>query len=309
MVKDPTGLVQSRREFLGQIAAGGAALTLPVASALSAEAPTPRERPILAFSKAFQHLNFEDTADLVAEVGFDGIDCPVRKGGQVLPDRVEDDLPRLAAALKKRGRQLPSIVTDVMGAGDPQTERVLRAASKLGIRLYRLGFVNYREDTPLPKQLDEVRARLRDLVALNRELGLCAGFQNHSGGTNIGGPVWDIYEVIRDLDPKYIGAFFDIGHATIEGGHSWQLHARLMQPLFKEVYVKDFTWQKGSRGWESRWCALGEGMISPAFFTKFVRGGFAGPIVQHHEYPIGTGRELVSALKKDLVTLKAWLAA
>lgn len=291
------------------MAAGGAALALTGSSVLSAAPATSGECPILAFSKAFQHLDFEDTADLVAEVGFDGIDCPVRKGGQVLPERVEDDLPRLVAALKKCGRQLPSIVTDVVGVGDPQTERVLRAASKLGIRLYRLGFVNYLGDTPLPKQLDEVRARLRDLVALNKQLGLCAGFQNHSGGRNIGGPVWDIYEVIRDLDPQHIGAFFDIGHATIEGGHAWQLHARLMQPFFKEVYVKDFTWQKEARGWESRFCALGEGMISPTFFTKFVRGGFTGPIVQHHEHPIGTGRELVLALKKDLVTLKGWLAA
>ncbi len=276
---------------------------------LSADFPTPGERPILAFSKAFQHLGFEDTADLVAEVGFDGIDCPVRKGGHVVPERVEDDLPKLVAALKKHGRHLPSIVTDVTGVGDPLTERVLRAASKLGIRLYRLGFMNYQPDTPLPKQLDEVRARLRDLVALNKELGMCAGFQNHSGGTNIGGPVWDIYEVIRDLDSEHIGTFFDIAHATIEGGHSWELHARLMQPFFKAVYVKDFLWQKEDRGWESRWCPLGEGMVSRKFFAKFVRAGFGGPIVQHHEYPLGTGRELVSALKKDLATLRTWLAA
>ncbi len=298
----------SRRDFLSGITLAGAGLaltnTLPVQSANN-----PGKRfPIIAFSKPFQHLNYEDTADLVAEVGWDGIECPVRKGGQVLPERVEDDLPKMVEALQKRQRKLAMITTDILGVSDPLTEKVLRAASKLGTRFYRLGGFKYRADKSMPDQIKEVRAALSDLVALNRELGMCAGFQNHSGSNNIGAPVWDIYELIKDFDRKYMGICFDIGHATIEGGLAWPLHARLMEPFYSVVYAKDFVWKKGARGWEVAWCPLGEGMIHADFFKRLKKSTYAGPISQHHEHPIGTGKPMIQALKKDLETLNTWLA-
>lgn len=297
----------SRRNFLNRVALAGSGIALANALPPLAAAAT-KPYPIIAFSKAFQHLNYEDTADLVAEVGWDGLECPVRKGGQVLPERVEDDLPRMVEALKKRQRSLTMMTTDIVGVADPLTEKVLRAAGKSGIRLYRLGSFRYRADKSIPDQIKEIRAALRDLVALNRELGLCAGFQNHSGSTNVGAPVWDIFELIREFDPKYLGTCFDIGHATIEGGLAWPLHARLMEPFYSVIYVKDFSWKKGARGWEAAWCPLGEGMVRVEFFKRLRKSAFAGPISQHHEYPIGTGQPMIQALKKDLATLNTWLS-
>jgi sugar phosphate isomerase/epimerase len=244
----------------------------------------------------------------VAEVGWDGIECTVRKKGHVLPERVEEDLPKIVEALKKRQRGLTMMATDIADLADPLTERVLRVASKLGIRLYRLAHLSYRKDKPLPEQITERRAALSDLVTLNRELGLCAGFQNHSGSDSIGAPVWDIHEAIKDLDPRYLQICFDIGHATVEGGYAWPLHARLMAPRFGAVYVKDFAWQKTAQGWEAAWCPLGEGMINRSFFNMLKAMPFSGPICQHHEYPVGLGKDRVRAMQKDLVTLKSWLA-
>ena len=40
-------------------------------------------------------------AETIKELGFDGIEATVRKKGHVLPERVEDDLPRLVEALQK----------------------------------------------------------------------------------------------------------------------------------------------------------------------------------------------------------------
>lgn len=298
----------SRREFVT-----GLALTAPLLSqwgmpSLLGATATKRRYPIIVFSKAFQELDFEATADLVAEVGYDGIECPVRKGGQVLPERVEEDLPKMVEALKKRNCGHLLMATDIRNVTDPLTEKVLRTASKLGLRLYRLGQKRYVANRSVPEQLREMTAELRDLVALNKELGLCGGFQNHSGSDLIGAPIWDIYEAIKDLDPQHIGVCFDIAHATIEGGYAWKIHAQLMEPYFRSVYVKDFTWKRTPRGWNATWCPLGEGMVHQAFFQRLRQSNFAGLLCQHFEFPIGTGAERIRALKQDLQKLESWLS-
>jgi sugar phosphate isomerase/epimerase len=100
---------------------------------------------------------------------------------------------------------------------------------------------------------------------------------------------------------------FDIGHATIEGGLSWPIQARLAEPYYTLVYVKDFRWAKGPKGWDVDWCPLGEGMIHREFFTRLMGTSYTGPICQHHEYPMGDRKEMVAQMKKDLRVLKDWL--
>ena len=305
---DAAPAVFCRREFLGKVAVGGAmmAASAPL-GALAAESG--QQQPIVVFSKAFQQLSFEETADLVAEIGWNGIECPVRKGGQVLPEKVEEDLPRLVEALKKRGAAVHIMATDVRNATDPMSLKVLRTASKLGIKHYRYGPVRYDLNRPILPQIQEVKAQIKDVVALNRELGLVGAFQNHSGGSTLGGPVWDIFEIIRDFDREHCGICFDIGHATVAGGTDWQIHARLMEPYMHTVFVKDFGWEKGPSGWVTRWKPLGEGMISHKFFSWLKKIGFKGPISQHFEYDFGTGDAMRQAFKRDFAKLKQWLAA
>src|SRR5262249_37445639 len=82
----------SRREFLTTLAAG--ALTVGGLDSLAADAEGSPRFPLIAFSKPFQKFTAEQTAELVAKVGWDGIECPVRAQGQIEPMRVADDLPR-----------------------------------------------------------------------------------------------------------------------------------------------------------------------------------------------------------------------
>ena len=297
----------TRREFLGRTAAVGAALA--AANLLPAQGAVARKGfPIIAFSKPFQDLSFDDTADVVTEVGWDGIECPVRSKGQIEPERAPDELPKLVEALKKRGKELTIITTGIHNVSEPHTEKVLRTASKLGIKRYRLAFWKYAKDKPIPDQLREIQAELRDLAAMNKELGLQAGFQNHSGRDMVGAPVWDVYSIIKDLDPRLMGVCFDIGHATLEGGYSWPIEARLMEPYFTAVFVKDYLWQKTDKGWKAKWVMLGEGMVDKSFFKWLKTTSYQGPISQHHEYDHGKGREMIAKMQKDLKVLKEWLA-
>lgn len=295
----------TRRRFLAGMASS-VAFSLLGSRALALGEPGPRPK-IIGFTKPFQTASPSEVADIVAEVGWDGIECPVRPKGQIEPERVEDELPRLVEAIRKVGREVTLLSTGIKQV-DPLAERVLRTASKLGIRRYRMAFWTYKPGKPIPEQVAEIRAAMRDLAALNKELGLCGAHQNHSGSAFFGAPVWDIYETIRDCDPKHLGICFDIGHATIEGGLSWPIEARLMRPYFAAVFLKDFLWQRSAKGWNVQWCPLGQGMVDRKFFTMLRQSRYDGPISQHHEYEVGTGAAMIAAMKKDLLVLKQWLA-
>ncbi len=295
----------SRRQFVqtSAVAAAMAATGLR-AQAESATAPW----KIIAFSKPFAQLSPDDTADLVADVGWDGIECPVRsKAGQIAPERVEEDLPKMVEALKKRGKEILIVTTEITKI-DPAAEKILRTMSKLGLKKYRLGFAKYTKEQPIPETVREIGAALKDLAALNRELGLQGGWQNHSGSDYVGAPLWDIWTMIHDLDPKHIGVCFDIGHATLEGGLSWPVQARLMEPYYVAVYLKDFYWEKTEKGWAPRWCNFGEGSVQKSFLTNLKKSAFAGPLSQHHEYKdLGTGAAMIANMKKDLAKLREWM--
>src|SRR5262245_14706443 len=100
MIADPI-LRTSRRSFLTRLALASGALSATFDLDNVRGAALLARCPIASFSKIFQELNlsYEDSAALVAEIRLDGIDCPVRPGGQVLPERAADDLPRYVAAL------------------------------------------------------------------------------------------------------------------------------------------------------------------------------------------------------------------
>src|SRR5438034_387260 len=298
----------TRREFVTATAAA-AAVSAAVSPGLFAQGEREKRFKIIGFTKPFQNLNFEETANTVAEIGWDGIECPVRAEGQIEPERAPDELPRLVEALKKRGKELTILTTAITSVSQPHTEQLLRNAAKLGIRRYRLGFLKYDLARPIPDQVTEIGARLRDLAALNAELGLQAGFQNHSGRDQVGAPVWDLWTMMKNLDPRHMGVCFDVGHATIEGGLSHPLEARLMQSYFAAVLVKDFLWERTGNGWRERWVPLGDGMVDKSFFNWLKTTPFAGPISQHHEYGHGEGKPMIAKMQTDVRVLREWLAA
>lgn len=297
----------TRREFVVTATTAATVLAVAPSRLFAAETAAPR-RPIVGFTKPFQHLGFEGVADTVAAIGWDGIECPVRPKDQIEPARVGEELPRLAAALQQRGKSIAVLASAITSVRQPHTERVLRTAAQLGIKRYRIGFWRYDQARAPQAQWAEIAAQLRDLAALNRELGLQAGFQNHSGPHYVGAPVWDLWTVLQGIEPRDIGVCFDLGHATVEGGTAWPLHARLMADRLTTVMVKDFTWQRTAKGWEPQWTLLGEGMISRDFFAWLKTTGFTGPIVQHHEYDHGAGAPMIAKMKKDLHVLREWLA-
>ena len=114
------------------------------------------------------------------------------------------------------------------------------------------------------------------------------GYQNHSG-RGVGGPVWDLYSLLKDRDPQYIGVQYDIRHATVEGAISWPLGLRLLAPWIKTIDIKDYIWEKDEKGsWKLKNVPLGEGMVDfKAFFELYKSFNIEGPVSIHYEYDLG----------------------
>ena len=265
------------------------------------------------FTKLLQSLSYNETAKAASEIGWDCIECPVRPDGHVLPERVEEDLPKMVEALKKYNLSLEIMATSIHNPEEKYTERILKTASSLGIKYYRMGWWNYDFSKNINSQIENFRSQLRELSDLNKTYGITGVYQNHSGHDSVGAPVWDVYELLDGIDPEFTGIHFDIGHATVEGGYSWPIQFHLMKSHIKAVVVKDFRWYyKDGEKPEIRWCPLGNGAIDPVFFDMLKNINFSGPVTMHYEYEVeGSAdkkiKNLIEAMKSDTMVLRKWL--
>jgi sugar phosphate isomerase/epimerase len=305
----------SRRSFL-KLATCAPILNASVKPLLSSDAKS--ARPVVClFSK---HLGWIKDYDLLAErtarLGFEGTDLTVRPGGHVLPERVEEDLPKAFESLKKAGVSIAMITTRIEDPRNPTTRKILKTASSLGIRRYRRDGEKWESSRDPLKRIAELRGRIHELALLNKEYGLFAGVHNHSG-FDLGATPWEVYELVKSEDPQWIGSNFDVAHATIEGGlGGWRsgFHLLASASRIQMLALKDFAWMKQSDKWEPEFCALGRGMVDFKTFFGYLKAvNFAGPISMHFEYgkhnrPQPSDEpELLADIKRDLALLRRWM--
>jgi sugar phosphate isomerase/epimerase len=307
----------SRRTLLST---GAALCATGLPSPAAEEKPASRKLKVAIFSKHLQFLRGEALATGAAEIGFDGIDLAVRKGGHVEPERVRQDLPNLVAIIRSHGLEVPMLTTDIADADTPHAEDVLKTMSDLGIHRYRWASFRYDADRPIARQLDELKPRVAKLAALNSRYQAGAMYHTHSGVGLVGASIWDLYIVLKDFDPQAVGVNYDIGHATIEGGlGGWINSLRITGPHLRGVAVKDFLWEKDTRGWKANFKPLGTGMVHfPQFLNMLAAAHFSSPLQLHFEYPLGGAdngktsitipkEEVFAAMKRDLQQLRSYL--
>jgi len=292
----------SRRDFATSLTAMSALVAMQ--GELSANTSNRPKKKICAFIKFVQSLSYDEMADQIAEIGFDGVESTVRRKGHVLPERVVDDLPRQQEALKRAGIEVTLMATNIVSVDTPHAESVLRTASQLGIRKYRMGYHHYDLKRPIQEQLDNIRPLLKELAALNRELGLTAVFHNHSGAKYVGAPIWDIGQLIGDIPKGEIDFGFDIRHATVEGGLAWPIHFQMARPRIGAIFVKDFQWA----GPKVQDVALGMGQVDKKFFDQIRTAPEDWPVSLHVEYLHYDGiKKNMDALRNDFKKLRGWL--
>src|SRR5215212_342818 len=292
-----------RRRF--GLAAVSTAASFIIPSQLIAAPKSVSRYTFCAFIKFLSALKYDEMADAIADAGFDGVEVTARqKEAYIHPVRAADELPRLKDVLDKRKLEITILTTDIVRQEEPNAESVLRTAASLGIKRYRLGFFRYDLKKPILPQLAALKPVVRDIAAMNREIGIAGMWQNHSGADMIGATVWDMHSLIKDFPVSQVGCVFDIRHAAVEAGEAWPVYYDLVKPHLSALSVKDFRWE----GRKSAHTQLGEGNVDPKFFKTVRTSEFRGPLSVHVEYlPKDGAQANAAALKRDFATLRNWL--
>jgi sugar phosphate isomerase/epimerase len=308
----------NRRKFVTTIAAAGAAIPFVSATDHVSAIPAEKKFPLRIFSKPLDAYEFGFMCECIAKARIGGIDLTVRPGGKVEPADVETKLPELIKEAKKYNLTLDMMVTDIVSHTDPLTEKVLRTASSLGIKYYRLGNYEFDDKTGIWETLQVHKATLKGIAELNRKYNIHGGYQNHAG-TRVGSPVWDLHELLRNLPPDFTGCQYDVRHAMVEGANSWILGMRLLAPYIKTLAIKDFTWVTGNGKPRTVTVPMGEGMVNWDIFFRTVKAlNISGPLTLHIEYSLLEKDEeklslaqqqeiIVRKLKKDVDFLNGYL--
>ncbi len=270
------------------------------------------------FSKSLQWLSIADMAMAAKQMGFDGIDLTVRPKGVVLPEKVEKDLPRALDTIRSAGMEVRMITTAITSVADKSTEKILKAASRWGIKYYRMGLLDYDKGIGREENIKQFNNNFRELQSMNETYGIHGDYQNHAGD-QLGSAVIDLYLAMQNIDPRWLGCQYDIRHATVEGANSWTIGFDLLKNHIATINLKDFIWKNTPKGWVTENVPLGHGMVDfSKYFNRLSSSSYKGPLCLHFEYDLGgaehgntqitiPAEKAFSAMRTDLLLVKSWL--
>jgi sugar phosphate isomerase/epimerase len=283
-----------RRRFLAQSARAGtfvAAGRVLAAPSAAVAAPARQQTEVFAaFTESFQSWPIPKVCEKFKAIGLDGLDLTVRPGGHIEPADAPRRLPAAARAARDHGVRLSMLSTAVVEADD-QAERLLAAAAAAGVTRIKLGYYRYREFGTLARQIDEARRKLEGVASLAARHGVLPCIHIHSGDT-IPGSGAIAYLLMKDFDPRELGAYVDPMHMTVEGGNDgWRQGLDLLAPWIAISSLKNCQWIATGRGADGqqrfafRKCPLADGIAPlPQYLAALGKLGYHGLYTLHSEY-------------------------
>lgn len=285
-------------------------LALPLVSFPSGMLKFTERNPTLSvhiFSKHLQFLGYEEMGAIAADIGFSGIDLTVRPKGHVLPEHVKKDLPEAIRAIEKGGSVCRMITTAIEGVASPVDVEVIKTAAGLGIKYYRTNWFDYQDGLSMEKSLEKYQDQIKGLGDLNKETGIIGCYQNHAG-KSVGASFWELKKILEKVDPDYFGLQYDIRHAVVEGGLSWENGLRLLHDHIKTIVIKDFKWEKVNGVWKIINTPLGQGMIDfKRYFALLKLYKINVPVSLHLEYDLGGAEKGSSQITMDKIKIYTYM--
>jgi len=241
------------------------------------------------FTKPWQKMPIPKLGEFIKNLGFDGIEFPVRPGYQVEPENVKDGLPKLVKQLKKFGLEIYSI------AG-PTDEATFSACAEAGIPIIRVMYTV----GPDGYLASEKRAQenLDSLLTLCERYGVRVGVQNHYG-PHISPNSSGLLRLVEKYDPKYIGIIWDAAHNALNGEEP-ELGLDIVWSYLYMVNLKNAFWRRvtGPEAkvvrWDVYWTSGRQGLADwPRVADYLKKRGYEGVICLTAEY---TAKEDVDRL-------------
>lgn len=232
------------------------------------------------FTKPWPDKALRELAGFVKDLGFDGIELPVRPGFQVLPENVKKDLPEAARIFADAGLKIGSI------AG-PTDEVTMAACAEARIPIIRIM-------APIPAgvsylaAIEDYQRQWDKLVPLTEKHGVVIGVQNHYG--RFLANAMQLRHAIGKYSAKHICAIWDPAHNGLEG-EQVDLALDTVWSHLRIVNFKSACWKLTSppdadeAQWEVSWTTGRRGRANWRWTaSELMKRNFQGDICFSAEY-------------------------
>jgi sugar phosphate isomerase/epimerase len=163
------------------------------------------------FVKPWKSLSLSDLVRHIRRLGFEWIELPVRPGFLCEPEAIEKSLPEIVRVLGEEGVKVLNITASL-----PLTdERLYSGSLKAGIHMNRVMFDRHEGENYWDAE-KRARKLLDEALPFCEKYGYQIGVQNHYGRC-VPVNAMGMYNLVKDFDPKYIGAIWDPAHNALEG--------------------------------------------------------------------------------------------
>ncbi|MGC9317461.1 MAG: sugar phosphate isomerase/epimerase family protein [Armatimonadota bacterium] len=243
------------------------------------------------FSKPWKQMRLQDLARHIAELGFTGVELPVRPDFQVEPRDVSDGLPEAARIFADHGVSIESV------AG-PTDEPTIAACAEAGVPIIRI-CLPIGEDGYLASE-QRYRSQFEELVPVLDQHGVAVGIQNHC--SNQVGSALGVMNIIGDFSPDHFCAVWDPAHNALAGEIPEQAidifwsHLRMVN-LKNPMWMRENGPEAAVAQWRMYWTSGRQGIASwPKVVELLQERGWEGPVCLTAEY---SDRDSVDRLVAD----------
>jgi sugar phosphate isomerase/epimerase len=249
------------------------------------------------FVKPWKELSLPQLAIHVQQLGFNLIELPVRPGFALKPENFEQEMPAAVKLLGDLGIKIVNVTVDL-----PLTdERLYATCAANGIAMNR---VMFKRSSPSYWESEAAARRQLDAaVPLCEQYGVKIGVQHHYGNS-VPINAMGLYHLVKDYDPRWVGAIWDPAHSGLQGEDA-QTGLELVQSHLCMVNLKNAFWRRtnqpndGETQWAAYFCAGQNGYTSWSEVAAGVRKvGYTGPLTFSAEYTDYMYTDLL--LKTDL---------
>jgi sugar phosphate isomerase/epimerase len=245
------------------------------------------KRPdLIIFTKSFRETPNEQIGRTVKDLGFDGLDVTIRPGYAVNPENVARELPRAVKLWAEMGLKVELATTagDFLDPAGPTVAPIYAACGEVGVPAIKLGYWTW--NGGYWETIERLRRALEGFAKLSEKYGPVTTVHTHSGncyGSNCAG----LMHLLKGLDPRYVGAYVDPGHMSLDGEH-YEMGFDMVRPYLRLVALKSPRWapRPGAEpAWKVEWVPMREGIVPwRRVLNALFDIGYAGPLNFHSEY-------------------------
>ena len=263
---------------------------------------------LILFSKIFRDREVDELVDLALEWGLEGYDLCVRPDYPINPDNIAAELPGAVRQFAYNGLAVPLVTghADLLLPDHAMAESFIAAVDEADVRLVKLGYFKLDPQQDYWAEVGRVRQAFEGWARLGEKYNVKICYHTHSNRC-MGLNASMLMHLLKDLDPRYIGAYVDPGHLVAEG-EEFAVALAVVRRYLSLVSVKDVMLSRQDREGHGtlarQWVQVGQGMVDwTTVFADLAREGFDGPMSIHCEFHVAEDR-FMAAVGEEIAFYK-----